>query len=376
MQPGQTSVTVTREGARVTARTSGPPIHEYPAGTLDQERGYARLTIPLRQRGLRCTVEYGLSDYVVKATLPDHSAVIISPPQEPATEHPPGYPESWLVTRGRPYDLTPHEVLYNSEPGGRDPPHGGSIAPLLAAIDHRPDQLGLPPRQPSSTFAQVNAADPVLHRAGFVSTVTPRGRFHHLPAGMTDPVEQRRAVTRAVDMLITEGFAYTCEAELLDPSLPLSTGHEIVLGDQLGQLTRSLSQAGHTSEAVAALSELTAPGDGVLDRLAEALAATADWWEGLGEAADPLYADRLRRINQNMGVSILEIQALRNELADRHTQHPLHAQPDRIPGKEARVAAALAFSPAARRTNSARTPASPAATTALPPARPPSAPGR
>jgi hypothetical protein len=90
MQPGQTAVTITRQGARVTAGPSGPPIHEYPAGTLDQERGYARLTIPLRQRGLRCTVEYGLSNYIVKATLPDRSALIIPPPQEPPTDHPPG----------------------------------------------------------------------------------------------------------------------------------------------------------------------------------------------------------------------------------------------------------------------------------------------
>jgi hypothetical protein len=112
---------------------------------------------------------------------------------------------------------------------------------------------------------------------------------------MTDPVEQRHTVTRAVDMLHAEGFAYACEADLLDPSPPrVHTGHETHLGDRLGHLTHSISQAAHTGEVVVVLSELTAPGDGVLDRLTEALAATADWWEGLGSPTDPLYADRLR----------------------------------------------------------------------------------
>ena len=115
---------------------------------------------------------------------------------------------------------------------------------------------------------------------------------------------------------------------------------------------------------------MTAPGDGVLDRLTETLNATADWWEGLGEEADPLYADRLRRINQHISVSVLEIQNLRNRLADRHTAHPRHAQPEPVPAQESRVAAALAFSPTAQRSRPAPAPASPAATAAPPVARP------
>ena len=34
------------------------------------------MTTPLRQRGLACAVEYGLSDYIVHAELPDGSALI------------------------------------------------------------------------------------------------------------------------------------------------------------------------------------------------------------------------------------------------------------------------------------------------------------
>lgn len=375
MRPDPTVVTIQREGRRVIARTRDP-AHQDAAEDGRNDYPYAHLTAPLRQRGLVCTVEYGLSDYIVHAELPDGSALIISPPQELTTDHPPGYPESWLVTREHPYDLTVPEVLYNSEPAGPHARNRGSTAALLAAIDARLDQLGLPPPERHRTLEPLNAADAVLHRAT-VSEVTHRGRFHHLPAAMTDPAEQRHAVTRAVGMLRAEGFTYACQGDLLDTSLPVDTGHATNLGDQLGDLAQSISRAGHTSQAVAALSELTAPGEGVLDRLTEILDATADWWEHLGEAADPLHATRLRRINQHMSVSVQEIQALRNELADRHTRHPLYAPPGPTTTQEPRVAAALALSPAARRTQPAPTPADPATAAAPPPARPSSAaPGR
>jgi hypothetical protein len=369
MQPDQIAVIIARQSTRITARTIGPPAQDDATTTSVHEHGYAHLTRPLRQRGLVCTVEYGLSDYIVHAELPDGSVLIISPPQEPA-DHAPGHPKSWLVTRSSPDDSTVHEVLYNSEPGGPHAKNGGSTAPLLAAIDARLDQLGLPSTAPSVALEPFNAADTVLHRAGFVSEVTHRGRVHYLPVGMTDSGEQRRAVTGAVTALKAEGFVHAVEADLLDNSLPVSTDSGASLGDRLTHLTQSLSRAGHTSQAVAALSELTAPGDGVLDRLAEALNATADWWEELGGPIDPVYADRLRLINQQISVSFMEIKQLRNALADRHTAHPRHAQPDPVPAQEPRVAAALAFSPTAQRSRPAPTPACPAPTAAPAVARP------
>ncbi|MFJ2649474.1 hypothetical protein ACIO1C_22455 [Streptomyces sp. NPDC087420] len=254
--------------------------------------------------------------------------------------------------------------------------NGGDTAPLLAAIDARLDQLGLPPRAWSGPLEPLNAADGVLHRAGFVSEVTHRGRFHHLPAGMTDPVEQRHAVTTAVDILQVEGFSFSCEADLLDPSLPVRSDHQVRLGDGLSSLTRSIAQAGHTSEAVAALSELTAPGDGVLDRLTEALDETANWWDGLDSPTDPVCAAKLRRINGQLGVVVLEIRRLRDNLADRHTHHPQHGQSGPTAAREPRVAAALAFSPTARRTTPPPPSPSPAATAAVPKSRPSTAPGR
>lgn len=321
------------------------------------------MTTPLRQRGLSCTVEYGLSDYIVHAELPDGSALIISPPQEPATDHPPGYPESWLATRGHPDDFTLHEVIYDSEPDGPHAQYGGSVPRLLAAIDARLDQLGLPPRPEPRRPAQESAADAVLHRAGFVPVVLFRERFHRLPSAMTDLVEQRQMVTRAFDMLQAEGFDVSC-----DP-------------DRLGHLTQSIQSAAHTSQVVAALSELTAPGDGVLQRVVESLNTTADWWEGLGEPADPHYANRLRYITKKLDSYALEIRSMRGELADRHTNHPdkVQARVGQVAPEEPaapRVAAALAVSPTAQRTTPAAPPSASAVHPSLAPARPLSAPGR
>ncbi|MGW3715622.1 hypothetical protein ACWD8L_00565 [Streptomyces sp. NPDC005133] len=368
MRPDQTLVTLQREGTRITARSSEPFIQEAAAGTSEREHQYSHLTTPLRQRGLACTVEYGLSDYIVHAELPDGSALIISPPQEPATDHPPGYPESWLVTRGHPDDATLHEVIYDSEPDGSHARYGGSVPRLLAVIDARLDQLGLPPPPEPRELARESAADAVLHRAGFVPVVLFHERFHRLPSAMTDPAEQRWMVTRAFGMLQAEGFDVSCDPGLLDSSLPSPDDQVLSLGDQLGHLTQSIQAATHTSEVVAALSELTAPGDGVLQRVVEALNTTADWWEGLGEPADPDYANRLRYITEKLDSYALEIRSMRGELAGRHTRRPdrIQVRVDQVLSEEPaapRVAAALAVSPTARRTAPAALPTASAART-------------
>ncbi|MDJ0465728.1 hypothetical protein [Streptomyces sp. H27-C3] len=157
MHPDQSLAPLQREGTAVTAHTSTPlPLHST-ASAPEREHGYGHLTVPLRQRGLECTVEYGLSDYIVHVAIPDGSSLIISPPQEPPTDHPPGQPESWLVTRGHPDDDTVHEVIYDSEPDGPHARHGGSVPKLLAAVHARLDQLGVPPL-PGSASPRVAAA--------------------------------------------------------------------------------------------------------------------------------------------------------------------------------------------------------------------------
>jgi hypothetical protein len=157
MHPDQSRASLQQEGTRITARTSDPLPLQSTAGTSEREHGYGHLTVALRQRGLECTVEYGLSDYIVHVGLPDGSSLTISPPQEPSANHPPGHPESWLVTRGHPDNSAVHEVIYDSEPDGPQAGHGGSVPSLLAAIDARLDQFDVPPR-PGSASPRVSAA--------------------------------------------------------------------------------------------------------------------------------------------------------------------------------------------------------------------------
>ena len=140
MHADQPLVTIQQEDSAITTRTSGPPP-QHAADPPEREHGYGHLTALLRQRGPTCTVEYGLSDYIVHAQLPDGSALLISPPQEPSTKHPPGHPESWLVTRAHPNDSAIHEVVYDSEPDGPQARHGGGVPRLLTAIDAYLDQL-------------------------------------------------------------------------------------------------------------------------------------------------------------------------------------------------------------------------------------------
>ncbi len=381
MHPDNALITFEQEGSRVLAwiSASSSPSAD---NSSKRERRYGYLTVPLRQRGLACTVEYGLSDYIVHAELPDGSSLIISPPQEPRSEHPES-PESWIATRHRAAEPAVYEVIYDSEPDGPHARQGGSVPDLLAVVDERLDQLGVPPRRKQERSAEERAAGAVLYRAGFVPAVAFGGdHYFRLPSAMTDPAEQRLVVTRAFDMLQAEGFHLAGDPALLDSSLPLARTNERSLGDRLGHLAQSIQAATHTSEAVAPLSELTAPGDGVLQRVVEILDTTADWWEGFGDTADHPYAEGLRLIAEDLDSYAIRLQAIRNDLADRHTAHPGRARPqaDRTvlsASASSRVSAALAPSPSVgQRTVPAGLPTESSARTVLPPARPSSAPGR
>lgn len=207
-------ITFEREGPHITAWTStssSPVVSADPKG----DHGYGYLTAPLRQRGLEVTVEYGLSDYIVHAALPDGSSLIISPPQEPPSEEP-EFPESWTAIRHRDTGPSVYEEIYDSEPGGPDAGYSGSVPSLLAAVDARLDQLGVPPRAEQQRSSQERVADAVLRRAGFIAAVSFDGeRYHRLPTAMSDSTEQRRAVTRAFAALQDEGFTVLCDSALL-----------------------------------------------------------------------------------------------------------------------------------------------------------------
>lgn len=121
-------------------------------------RRHAHIITPLRQRGLECDIEFGLSAYIVRVSLPDDSYLIIGPPQEPSCDRPPGDPQGWIVTRQHPDDQALFEVMYDSapsaDPGAPARPearHAGNATPLIEAIDQRLIQLGLLPAPYSST---------------------------------------------------------------------------------------------------------------------------------------------------------------------------------------------------------------------------------
>ncbi|MER5793274.1 hypothetical protein [Streptomyces sp. NPDC001980] len=230
-------------------------------------RRHAHITTPLRQRGLECDIEFGLSAYIVRASLPDDSHLIISPPQEPPSERPPGDPEGWIATREHPDDQTLFEVLYDSapsdDPGARQRPeahHGGSAQPLIDAIDHRLAQLGLLPH-------------PALpHESPHVHPAQPK------------PPPQAREIPGTPD----RGPAY-------------------VYGDALRALTDRLNGAESHADAAALLHQILEPTDGLLAQLGE-------FFEAAGEKAKEAEQDDGFDLSYDLADAAAEIRTLGEDL--------------------------------------------------------------
>lgn len=132
-------------------------------------RRHSHITTPLRQHGLECDIEFGLSAYIVRVSLPDDSHLIISPPQEPPSHRPPGDPMGWLVTREHPDEQALFEVVYDSTPStdGRTPArpearHLGSAKHLIEATVQRLTQLELLPAPSPAPPRTTSVPPPVL----------------------------------------------------------------------------------------------------------------------------------------------------------------------------------------------------------------------
>lgn len=254
MRPGNAHISFEQEGEHVLAwiGSSASPT------PFEQDHRYAFLTGPLRQRGLDCTVEYGLSDYTVHAELPDGSTLIISPPQEPASEHPEA-PESWMAARHRSAEPAVFEVIYDSGPGGLHAQYGGSVPDLVATVDARLDKLGVPSRSEQERSSEEHAAAMVLYRAGFLPDVAASdGYYYRLPPDRKGPGVQWQVVTRAFRMLQAEGFHPTGDAAFLEPN-----PHEMSLGDRTEARPRASPAAPSASASpriVAALAPSPAVG--------------------------------------------------------------------------------------------------------------------
>ncbi|MEE1786903.1 hypothetical protein PUR71_28950 [Streptomyces sp. SP17BM10] len=336
------SVQFAEDSLGVTAHTRRPS----PAGR------FADITTLLMQRDVDFTIDFETGDYI-DAQLPDGSSLVAGPlyDEDQCGLEQMGPQNGWFVgwlERGG--DLT---TLYNSQPGMLNQQHGTNVGPMLACIDDHLDQRGVPSQQ--DVRDRLVRAESLLHRAGFIPVVRyGRETYHRLPAAMVDSAERRTAVTRAVDYLRAESFGVNCPAGLIDPeAAPVALPSR-----PLAELGANIAKASHTGEVVEALSELTAPGDGVLDQVVGVLNQTAAWWKELGGGADPHYAARLRYIADKADGYVREIRAMRGDLADRHAAHPHHSRPV-LPtvrpttGTDARVEAALATSPTVLRTPTA-----------------------
>ncbi|WSC03320.1 hypothetical protein OIE62_07585 [Streptomyces scopuliridis] len=226
-------------------------------------RRHAHITTPLRQHGLKCDIEFGLSSYNVHVSLPDHSYLIIGPPQEPSSNRPPGEPEGWIVTRQHPDDHALFEVIYDSapstDPGSPERPearHGGSATHLIEAIDQRLTQLGLLPVPPSSTGIPLVSAAP-----------------------------QSRA------------------PEPADLSANADRTSVYVYGDALLALTDRLNGTESHVDAAALLHQILEPTDGLLERLGE-------FFEAAGEKAKEAEQDDGFDLSYDLADAAAEIRNL------------------------------------------------------------------
>ncbi len=128
-------------------------------------RRHERITTPLRERGLKCDIEYGLSAYMVRVALPDGGFLIISPPQETGDDRPAGDPEGWIVTHHQ-NDQTRYELIYDSTPRDSAAPerpesrNGGSAWRMVEVIDRHLRERGLLPAPATPTCTPL---PPVAH---------------------------------------------------------------------------------------------------------------------------------------------------------------------------------------------------------------------
>ncbi|WP_329159917.1 hypothetical protein OG698_37730 [Streptomyces sp. NBC_01003] len=242
------------------------PDHRNAATPWWQElwRRHAHITTPLRQRGLECDIEFGLSAYIVRVSLPDDSYLIISPPQEPPSDRPPGSPEGWIATREHPDDQALFEVVYDSassaDPGAPQRPearHGGSVQPLIETIDHRLAQLGLLPNPVASAGGRsALPATPTLHAPEVPDVPDPAGR-----------------------------------------------ASVYVYGDALRALTDRLNGAESHAEAAAFLHQILEPSDGLLAQLGE-------FFEAAGEKAKEAEEDDGFDLSYDLADAAAEIRNL------------------------------------------------------------------
>ncbi|MDH6439391.1 hypothetical protein M2158_007932 [Streptomyces sp. SAI-144] len=162
-------------------------------------------------------------------------------------------------------------------------------------------------------------AHSVLQRAGFIAVVRVHETYHRAPTGLTEDGESDLAID-AVARLRAAGYHVDCDEDFDTDYRPASY---LPLGSSVAHIAERIREATTTEEAADALTELTAAHDGILAALDEVLIASADFHDGLGQAADPYIARRLRYlVDEHLHAIRTDVAHTRNALADRHDPHP------------------------------------------------------
>ncbi|MCX4501078.1 hypothetical protein [Streptomyces anulatus] len=185
-------------------------------------------------------------------------------------------------------------------------------------------------------------AHSILQRTGFVPVVRLHETYHRLPVGL-DAAEETRLAIRAVARL--RAVSYHVEA---DEAFDTETRepHYLPLGSQVAHLAEQIREATTSDEVSDVLTELTASHDGVLIALGEVLTAAASFYSDLGQTSDPHSAKRLQDlVEHRLGVIWSDLTHMRNDLADRHQDHPQRRACAAEVGPDEREASAVCACP-------------------------------
>jgi hypothetical protein len=306
----RTTITFGREGQQVTARIDGPRLRPSRPARPNPDP-YQELVIAIGDRGLACGIERerGYDPYVW-AQLPGGGRLLVFKP----VDMDPQPPNAWRAVISGPGE--PQPFLWDSTEEGPD--RGAAFEQMLHAISRFLDHQDVDTRQDTRPVLNESAVASILHRAGFVAVQDGPERYLRLPLGMTDEAEQRRAVSRALGELRFEGFEVVCPPALVDERAPSGVGFDPDLRHLAGRLATAVTEAQHSRDLVAALSEITAPQDGLLHQSAATLRATADWWGPLDSAG----AEHLRQLARQLDGVALAARDATAVLTDRHTTRP------------------------------------------------------
>ncbi|MEU8617338.1 hypothetical protein [Streptomyces sp. NPDC048623] len=178
-------------------------------------------------------------------------------------------------------------------------------------------------RDPHSGEVLAHGGDPeahsILQRNGFIHVLRQHEQYHRAPTGLDNTAEETLA-TAAVSALRSVGYWVACDAPF---DTDQHTEHYLPLGARVAALADNLRRATTTQDAAAVLTELTAAHDGALAGLGQVLGAVDEFFETLDRSDDRHTAATVRGLaGHHLAIVATQLHRLRNELADRHEDHP------------------------------------------------------